>query len=322
MALNPLQHRDGLPSRYRVAVVIVRKGNGRPERVAGERGPFLFGLRKTTATPMLEKARPHPFVKWVGGKRSLLPEIHKRLPIQFDNYFEPFVGGGAVFFSIHDRIKHAVLVDTNIELVLAYTAIKKEPNKLIQKLKEHGYKHTKDYFYTIRKKAPKDPLEIAARFLYLNKTCFNGLYRVNKSGKFNAPVGAYENPNIVQEENLFACHEALQKADILFGDFTTVKPSHQDFVYFDPPYHPTDELSFTAYTKENFTEKDQVRLQEFILRLHRAGVHIMLSNSKTKLIEDLYRAKYFKHQIVLAPRYVNCKPDQRNKVEELLITNY
>lgn len=265
---------------------------------------------------------PRPFVKWVGGKRSLLEEIHKHLPEKLNNYFEPFVGGGAVFFSIWDRIDHATLLDGNFELVITYTSIKKEPLELIKKLDQYAAKHSEEYFYAVRKKMPKNPLDIAARFIYLNKTCFNGLYRVNASGNFNSPIGKYANPDIVQRENILACHNALQKADILYGDFSKIKPQKGDFVYFDPPYHPTDEASFTSYTKENFTEKDQVRLRDFCAGLHRSGVFVMLSNSKTKLIEDIYRAKYFRQNIVMAPRFVNCKPGERGKVQELLITNY
>jgi DNA adenine methylase len=165
---------------------------------------------------------------------------------------------------------------------------------------------------------------MAARFLYLNKTCFNGLYRVNKSGYFNTPMGSYKNPSIVQEDNIRACNIALQKARLVHGDFEIVRNFVQkgDFVYFDPPYHPTTETSFTAYTEHSFTEKDQVRLRDFLLELHKKGTYIMLSNSKTKLIEDIYRHKYFTKHIVRAPRFVNCKPQERNKIEEYLITNY
>ncbi|MFC1622778.1 DNA adenine methylase [Patescibacteria group bacterium] len=271
---------------------------------------------------MLKKIKPQPFVKWVGGKRSLLESIHANLPEKFNNYFEPFAGGGAVFFSLYEKIDKATLADTNLELVLAYNAIKKEPEALVEKLKKHAKQHSKDYYYDLRSKEQKNPMDIAARFLYLNKTCFNGLYRVNSSGKFNSPMGSYNNPNIIQEENILACHEVLQGVDIKFGDFTSINPEKGDFVYFDPPYHPTSEVSFTEYTKENFTEKDQVRLRDFIVTLHKKGVKIMLSNSKTKLIEDIYRAKYFKHHVVMAPRYVNCKSSERSKVQELLITNY
>lgn len=268
---------------------------------------------------------PQPFVKWVGGKRSLLSEILSRLPESFNNYFEPFVGGGAVYFAIADKLNKAMLIDHNLELILAYQMIKKEPYRLIEKLKEHAEKHSKRYYYSIRAKNYTDPLEIVARFLYLNKTCFNGLYRVNKAGNFNTPMGSYNNPNITQEENILLCHQVLQNVNLLYGDFEKkCLPLIQrnDFVYFDPPYHPTNELSFTEYTKDNFTEKDQVRLRDSILKLHKCGAYIMLSNSKTKLIEDLYRHKCFKHHVVMAPRYVNCKPSDRHKVEEFLITNY
>lgn len=265
---------------------------------------------------------PQPFIKWVGGKRSLLQEITSRLPDKFNNYFEPFVGGGALFFSLSNKISKATLVDSNLELVLAYRVIQNEPEALIKKLKEFSDKHSKEYFYQVRKRERQDPVSIAARFLYLNKTCYNGLYRVNKKGLFNVPVGNYNNPNIIQAENITSCHQALKKAVISFGDFEQITPEKGDFVYFDPPYHPTDELSFTEYTKENFTEKDQVRLRDFIHALHKKGVFIMLSNSKTKLIEDLYRARYFKHNVIHAPRFVNCKPGGRSNVEELLITNY
>lgn len=263
-----------------------------------------------------------PFVKWIGGKRSLLDEILPRLPTHFQNYYEPFVGGGALFFATYPKIDHAVLTDTNLELALAYRAVQKEPEELTKLLKYHAARHSKAYYYEMRDYSPTDPVRLAARFLYLNKTCFNGLYRVNKSGKFNAPMGDQKNPNIAQQENILACSGALQRTDIFYGDFSKIEPQHGDFVYFDPPYHPTSETSFTSYTKENFTEKDQVRLRDFILDLHKRGVFVMLSNSKTKFIKDLYSADYFHRHTVHAPRMVNCKPDARGNVEEFLITNY
>ena len=266
--------------------------------------------------------KSQPFVKWVGGKRSLLSKLHELLPEKFNNYYEPFVGGGALFFSLVDKINQATLVDKNLELVLAYKVIKKEPQKLIELLREHSEHHSKDYYYKLRKTKLTDPVHIAARFLYLNKTCFNGLYRVNQKGGFNVPMGQYANPNIIQEDNILVCHQALQKVEIKYGEFENISPQKGDFIYFDPPYHPTSEVSFTEYTKDNFTERDQVRLRDFILSLHKKGVFIMLSNSKTKLIEDIYRAKYFKHHLVYAPRFVNCKPSDRGKVGELIITNY
>lgn len=264
-----------------------------------------------------------PFVKWVGGKRSLLSEILPAVPKNFHKYYEPFVGGGAVFFSLLEHIhEDAVLSDTNFELIMTYKAIQKQPAELIQLLQHHTKKHSSEYYYTTRQQEPKDPLKIAARFLYLNKTCFNGLYRVNKSGKFNAPIGNYNNPNITQPENILACSEALQKVEIKLGDFTTIHPSKGDFIYLDPPYHPTVDTSFTQYTENGFTEQDQIRLRDWIVSLHKKGSFIMLSNSNTRFIQEIYRASYFIKKRVKAPRFVNCKPSERDKVTELLITNY
>lgn len=267
--------------------------------------------------------KPTPFVKWVGGKRFLIPELIKRLPKEFNNFYEPFVGGGALFFEIYKDIKFAYLSDINLDLVFAYNVIKKDPDRLIELLKEHSQNHNDDYYYKIRGQHDlQDPIKIVARFLYLNRTCFNGLYRVNKSGKFNVPVGRYKNPNIVQEENIRACNIAFKKAKIEYKTYLDVEPEKNDFVYIDPPYQPTDDTSFTTYTKQDFTEKDQVNLRDYITKLHKIGAKIMLSNSKTKFIEDIYKDKIFNIDIVNAPRFINCKPDGRDLVEEVIIRNY
>lgn len=269
-----------------------------------------------------------PFVKWVGGKRSLINVIKPLLPAQFNNYYESFVGGGALFYAIHDRITRAYLSDNNLALVITYQVIKADPTRLIARLKELAAGHDEDQYYAVRDETPTDPVEVAARFIYLNKTCFNGLYRVNKSGKFNVPMGEYKNPGIVQEENLMACHRALQKAVITYHDYQEVdpKPRRGDFAYFDSPYHPTADDSFTAYTKENFTERNQRELRDYAVKLHKRGVKVMLSNSKTRLIEDLYSAdgmdRIFNLHPVQAPRSINCKPGARGAVDEYLITNY
>ena len=264
-----------------------------------------------------------PFVKWIGGKRSLLQEILPRIPPTFTTYYEPFVGGGAVYFSLAPTLKAAVLVDTNQELMDAYQAIKTNPSALMRHLKIHAEKHDKQHYYSVRNKEGKNQLTRAARFLYLNKTCYNGLYRVNSAGKFNAPMGSYIAPNIVQEDNIWACHTVLQNAECRHGDFEDVEPKKNDFVYFDPPYHPLNETSkFTQYHSDSFNEDDQLRLRDFIQNLHDDGVKIMLSNSDTPFIWDIYSASYFKKHIVHAPRFVNCKADQRGKITELLITNY
>jgi DNA adenine methylase len=271
-----------------------------------------------------------PFVKWVGGKRNLMNVIKPLVPAQFDNYFESFVGGGAVFYALAERITNAYLSDNNLDLVITYQVIKEDPTHLVARLKELAAGHDEDQYYAVRDETPTDEIEVAARFIYLNKTCFNGLWRVNKSGKFNVPMGDYKNPRaaIVQEENLMACHRALQKATITYRDYREVEPKPRagDFAYFDSPYHPTADDSFTAYTKENFTERNQQELRDYAVELHRAGVYVMLSNSKTRFIEDLYGAngmeKIFTLHVVQAPRSVNCKPNARGAVEEYLITNY
>jgi len=261
-----------------------------------------------------------PFLKWVGGKRSIITELTSRIPKKFNNYYEPFVGGGALFFTLQPNLKKAYLSDMNRELVVCYKSIKQNPEKLISLLEKHATLHNKTYFYQIRETNDSGMLNIAARMIYLNRTCYNGLYRVNRSGQFNAPIGNYKNPNIVQKNNIWACHQALQNSEIKKQDFAKINPQKGDFVYFDPPYHPLDANSFTSYTGNDFTAKDQVRLWEFILKLNQKGVFFMLSNSDTPFIRTMYRD--FNVQTVLAPRNVNCKGNKRSAVKELLITNY
>jgi DNA adenine methylase len=271
---------------------------------------------------MTEEKKAEPFVKWVGGKRGLVDRIIEMMPASFGHYYEPFVGGGALFFSLTDKIKEATISDRNIELMIAYKVIQKHPKQLIELLKDHKAKHSETYYYEVRAKNPEDPIEAAARFIYLNKTCYNGLYRVNNSGTFNVPIGKYDDPLIVQEDNIMACHKALKNTTIVCEDFEKIDPKAKDFVYFDPPYHPTTEASFTKYTKEDFAETEQTRLRDFINILTKNGVSVMLSNSKTDFINELYSSKGYFKTVVDASRMVNCKPNKRNRVEELLITNY
>jgi DNA adenine methylase len=267
--------------------------------------------------------RAAPFVKWAGGKRSIIEELATDLPPEFGDYYEPFVGGGALFYHLQDRISKAYLSDINFELVMAYNVIKKNPDGLIAALKIHQAKHGEDYYYKVRDQNDlQDPVAIAARFLYLNKTCYNGLYRVNKKGQFNTPMGSYKNPEVVQEQNLRLCHAALKVADVNYWQFDQIKPQPGDFVYFDPPYHPINGTNFTGYTKLDFTETDQTRLRDFAVALSKQGVNIMLSNSSAPLIRKLYKGKPFTIRSVHAPRYINCKPSERNNVEEFLITTY
>lgn len=269
-----------------------------------------------------DKERPRPFVKWVGGKRGIINELISRLPENISEYYEPFTGGAALFFSQHKNIEKAVLSDVNIDLLLTYQVIKKDVELLIEKLKIHASKHSDEYYYKIRSQHElKDPIEIAARFIYLNKTCFNGLYRVNSKGEFNVPVGKYVNPQIVGELNLRACQQALSKATIRLQNYDQITPSVGSFVYFDPPYHPTSETAyFTQYSKDGFTEKDQIALRDFFVKLTKQKVNVMLSNSNTPFVQDLYKG--YNIAIVDRPGNVNCKPNKRNSVEEVLITNY
>lgn len=262
-----------------------------------------------------------PFVKWAGGKRKLLGEICRRLPPSFRAYHEPFTGGGALFFTLAAGLKQAFLSDANNDLIIAYQVVQQSPHALLAALARHAKHHSKDYYYAIRgRHGLEDPVEVAARLIYLNKTCFNGLYRVNSRGEFNVPAGAYENPVIVNKDGILACHKALQGVSVTRCGFEAIAPRRGDFVYFDPPYHPTTETSFTKYASDDFAEKDQIRLCEFYTELGGKGVLAMLSNSDTPFIRQLYGAFFI--ATVKASRPVNCKADKRGAVREVLITNY
>lgn len=264
-----------------------------------------------------------PFVKWAGGKRGIINEIISRLPEKFNNYYEPFLGGGALFFQLYNKLTQAYLSDVNIDLLLAFEAIKKDPEKVILRLKKHSEAHGEDYYYSLRSKHNlEEPLDLAARFIYLNKTCYNGLFRTNNSGEFNVPIGKYTNPQILDKDNIFLCSNALKKALIEVKDFSQIKPTKGDFVYFDPPYHPIQENSFTKYSKLDFTENDQIRLRNFALHLHKKGVNLMISNSNTSFINDLYKNKIFNVNVINAPRFINSKGDGRKSAEEVIIRNY
>lgn len=275
--------------------------------------------------------KPKPFVKWVGGKRQLLKQFRDMNlypPDEFDptvnTYFEPFVGGGAVFFDLLP--KNAELSDLNHELVVAYKIIKSSVDELIQSLKNHIY--DKDHYLAVRAQDPKDlsDVEVASRFIFLNRTGFNGMYRVNKKGQFNVPFGRYENPLICDEQNLRRVSAALQFVGIEERGYEAVleRAEKGDFVYFDPPYHPVSATSsFTSYTSSDFTEDDQTELRDLYLKLHEKGVYVMLSNSDTPLINELYSKKNeIKVHKVSAGRSINSKADGRGKITEVVVTNY
>lgn len=265
-----------------------------------------------------------PFLKWAGGKTGLLPEILPRLPAQIGRYYEPFIGGGAVFFALasENRIEQAYLGDANTELVLTYQTIAQMPWKVIAQLKGLAAKHSETFFYAMRARKPKPNLAAyAARMIYLNKTCFNGLYRVNKKGEFNVPFGDYKNPTICDEEIILAASKVLSDADIAVGDFeerlSTAKRG--DVVYCDPPYVPASPTAnFTAYSKVGFGLGEHERLRHVAEKLIARGVHVLLSNSDTPLVRKLYQG--FNLEPVKARRAINSKGGKRGHVGELLIS--
>jgi DNA adenine methylase len=277
--------------------------------------------------------KPKPFIKWVGGKRQLLDQfrlMNLYPPEKFDplknNYFEPFVGGGAVFFDLMPE--KAYLSDLNKELVITYNVIKNNLNLLVKSLKKH--KNTKEHFLKMRsKKIDKlTDIEIASRFIYLNRTCFNGLYRVNSKGEFNVPFGQNKNPLICDEKNLEKVSKALQNVEIKNEDYKNVLKYAKkgDFVYFDPPYYPVSKTSsFTSYTKKSFLEKEQIELCDTFVELTKRGCFVMLSNSDTPFINKIYsdiKSKKIRISKVYATRAVNSKASGRGKITEVLITNY
>lgn len=261
-----------------------------------------------------------PFWKSAGGKTALLPEILPRLPKKIKTYYEPFVGGGAVFFALaaEGRFKRAVLGDANEELIETYFSIKEDLETVINRLKAHAGKHSEEYFYMVRANPGQ---YIAARMIYLNRTCFNGLYRVNKKGEFNVPFGKYTNPTICDEDNLRAVSAVLRNVGLLPGDFerSTMRARKGDAVYFDPPYAPLSETSnFTTYTAGGFGSDEQTRLRDVAKQLVDRDVHVLLSNSDTPLVRKLYKG--FKIEEVQARRRINSKGDKRGNVGELLIS--
>jgi DNA adenine methylase len=267
---------------------------------------------------------PKPFVKWAGGKRQLIEQLIQYAPSHFNGYFEPFLGGGAFFFKLSSlgRINKAYLNDSNEELINAYNVIKENPLHLISELESGSYKNNKETFINIRKTHPTNTIKAAARFIYLNKTAFNGLYRVNSNGQFNAPFGRYNNPLICDEDNILAVSRALQKDELTCMDFEdAVNDAEEgDLVYFDPPYAPLNATSnFTGYTKDSFSEKDQEKLAKTFSKLDRRGCFVMLSNSYTPLVLDLYDE--FKVNTVMASRVINCKAERRGKIKEVIVTN-
>ncbi|QGY44835.1 Dam family site-specific DNA-(adenine-N6)-methyltransferase [Maribellus comscasis] len=264
-----------------------------------------------------------PFLKWVGGKRFLLPELLQHIPKEFNSYYEPFVGAGALFFALAPKLEQAFLSDLNQDLIQTYQVVKESPSKLVSTLKFYASRHSEKFFYQLRAKPfVETDLGRAARFIYLNKTCFGGLYRENKFGKFNVPFGHYENPQIADHFAIYGCSKLLQIAELACHDFSKISPEPGDFVYFDPPYHGANNLVFSAYQKGGFGIQEHFRLKKFISELTQKGVHVMLSGLDTELLRDLYKEPEFNiHPIESNHRIANAKATISER-KELLITNY
>lgn len=278
-------------------------------------------LQTTTPSPT------RPFIKWAGGKGQLLDDILAVLPEDIVRYHEPFLGGAAVFFGLPQKPQHSFLCDVSLELINCYQVVRDNHQELCTALERHPY--SEEYFYQLReidRSSEYDKLtavERAARFIYLNKTCFNGLYRVNSKGQFNVPFGKYKNPRIFNREALAHCSEALKHAELHVGSFETTlaRVKEGDFLYLDPPYHPRSiSSSFTSYSKEGFSQETQIRLKEFCDALDKKGAKFLLSNSFTTLILHLY--KDYQVDVVEASRAINSVASKRGKLKEVLVRNY
>lgn len=269
-----------------------------------------------------------PVVKWVGGKRQLLERLMPLFPETYTSYCEPFIGGGAVLFALQPQ--KAVINDINSELIGVYKAIKHDVNALIKRLAQ--FENTKECFYDVRSWDRNEDIyshlsdiDKAARVIYLNKTCYNGLYRVNSAGQFNTPFGRYKNPNIVNEDTLRAVHEYFNSSDVTILNTTyseAVKELPENsFVYLDPPYDPISETAnFTSYSASGFSREDQILLRDCCRQLDMAGIKFMLSNSATEFIQDIYSE--FNISIVPAKRTINSIASKRGSVDEVVVRNY
>jgi DNA adenine methylase len=273
-----------------------------------------------TLPPGAEQVPATPFLKWAGGTTSLLPELLKHVPRQLKRYHEPFVGGGALFFAVAPR--RAVLSDANGELIHCWRQVRDDAHGVLDALSVHVYDRAR--FEAVRALDPLRlaPAERAARFIYLNKTCFNGLWRVNRAGRFNVPFGRYKNPTFHDPGLLLRASRALRGVHIHRATFEIAlqRASPGEFVYLDPPYDPVSETaSFTSYTRTAFAWADQERLAAECAALDRRGIRFLLSNSATPRIRALYRG--FEQRVVSAPRHISCKGERRGRVDELLVFN-
>lgn len=262
---------------------------------------------------------PRPFLKWAGGKTQLLDELCFYVPEEYGKYIEPMVGGGAFFF--HLEPEEAVLSDMNEELITAYRVVRDDVEELIEALRD--FENEKEFYYAVRAQDPAELSEVeqAARMIYLNKTCFNGLYRVNKKGEFNVPFGRRKNPTICDEENLRAVHEALQDVTLVHGDYKSVLDEHAsrgDFVYLDPPYHPAEGYAeFKRYTRDFFYEEDHITLRDEFVSLVEKGCWVLLTNRNVEPVRELYRG--FDYEVVETRRNISSKASSRGEGEDLIV---
>lgn len=286
------------------------------------------GIKMAKKSPLVK-----PYLKWAGGKRQLLPEILKHIPTRIGEYtyYEPFIGAGAVLFELQPR--KAVINDFNSQLILTYKVVKDYIEELIVALQQHQANNSEEYYYEVRAqdRQPEcfqklSDIEKAARLIFLNKTCYNGLYRVNSQGLFNVPYGRYKNPAICEEPVLRAVHYYLQSDEIkiLSGDFTQAiqDANERSLIYFDPPYHSPDNTNFTGYQANGFGEDEQTRLRNAYSDLTEKGIKCLLSNSDTKFIRDLYSDNRFKIITVQAKRAINSNSAGRGEVNEVLVKNW
>jgi len=306
-----------------------------------KQAPITHQLKSTTPAAHSQRPKPasnrasgklicvvtkaSPFLKWAGGKSQLLSQYSEYFPTTFNHYFEPFIGGGAVFFHMLGKYAdlNATISDCNYDLINCYEVIRNQPAELSEALKTH--KNDSDYFYAVRSLDPLTltKVERAARIIFLNKTCFNGLYRVNRKGQFNVPFGRYNNPRICDEANIKAVSEALSEVRIIHSSYdkSANLAKRGDFVYFDPPYQPLSATaSFTSYTENSFGLADQQHLSALFSKLSAKGCKVMLSNSDNDMVRELY--KDFRIETVKATRAINCKAEKRGQISELLIMNY
>ena len=294
--------------------------------IIDEEKDFLLRRRKENRKAKTIVDIPRPVMKWAGGKRQLLSQLDPFIPSRFNKYIEPFVGGGALFFYLLPE--RAILMDINPDLINIYKVIKQDVDGLIISLKQH--KNDEEYYYKIRdidlnKEEFKkwSDVEKASRNIYMNHTCFNGLYRVNSEGHFNVPFGDYKNPVLCDEENLRAVNKALKNTDLYVSSFEKCLEyaAKDDFIYLDPPYVPLSETaSFTSYTKENFEPDDQRKVLEIFKQLDKKQCKILLSNSYCDFILDLY--KDFKIETIMANRAINSDGSKRGKIKEVLIIHF